>query len=161
MGNDRDLLPLIGAEAALRLGLAKPWEAAAALQAVGDGGGDYEPSFETEIARFAKLTDDAVGRLRADVAKNLEAAGGDAARVLARPGQSMLTLRSIAAARPTGAAHALGTKGGDPGAPLSTVSESRYVEFHPAGEGGMGIVYWALDTEMNRQVGSPPIRSSA
>jgi serine/threonine protein kinase len=41
---------------------------------------------------------------------------------------------------------------------LRPVAEGRYVDFLPVGEGGMGIVYWALDTELHRQVAFKVIR---
>jgi serine/threonine protein kinase len=37
----------------------------------------------------------------------------------------------------------------------------RYGEFKPAGEGGMGIVYWAIDTDLNREVAFKIIRPEA
>ena len=39
-----------------------------------------------------------------------------------------------------------------PSPPLRPMPAGRYAQFTPVGEGGMGIVYWALDTELNRQV---------
>lgn len=35
---------------------------------------------------------------------------------------------------------------------LRAVAADRYRAFHRVGEGGMGIVYWALDTDLNRHV---------
>lgn len=41
---------------------------------------------------------------------------------------------------------------------LRTLPIDRYGEFKPAGEGGMGIVYWAIDTDLNREVAFKIIR---
>ncbi|MCZ6785987.1 MAG: WD40 repeat domain-containing serine/threonine protein kinase, partial [Planctomycetota bacterium] len=46
----------------------------------------------------------------------------------------------------------------DTRAPLRDVTPERYVDFQAVGEGGMGIVYLALDTELNRQVAFKVVR---
>ncbi|MDF1699728.1 MAG: serine/threonine-protein kinase [Planctomycetota bacterium] len=44
---------------------------------------------------------------------------------------------------------------------LRTLPTDRYGEFKPAGVGGMGIVYWAIDTDLNREVAFKIIRPVA
>jgi WD40 repeat protein/serine/threonine protein kinase len=153
VGSERDLTAFLAAEAALRLGLAKPWEIAAALQAMWDAR-SADVSFEAEVARFARLDTEALACLRAEVERSLREAHGDPMRALAMPGRS--ALGSIVGVVSPGTE----SQGRHPGdvPTLRTVPKSRYVDFHPAGEGGMGIVYWALDTEMNRQVAFKIVR---
>ena len=46
----------------------------------------------------------------------------------------------------------------EPPHPLRDLAEDRYLDFEPCGEGGMGIVYWALDQDLNREVAFKIVR---
>ncbi len=66
------------------------------------------------------------------------------------------------ALRGLGALEALSTDEGDAAvAHVRTLAPDRYRDFAPAGEGGMGLVYWAIDTDLNREVAFKVVRPSA
>ena len=50
---------------------------------------------------------------------------------------------------------------GDDDSRLRSLPDRRYGEFKVAGEGGMGIVYWALDTDLSRQVALKIVRPTS
>lgn len=151
--------PLVAAEAALRLGLAKPWEIVAALQAAWDATPDHAGDFERELGRIAGINEEGLQRLRVEVVASLARANSDPGRADACGHATTGVFRTVLGPPRPDSARV-------PADPPSTsqlrrVGESRYVAFHPAGEGGMGIVYWALDTEMNRQVAFKIVRPDA
>ncbi len=41
---------------------------------------------------------------------------------------------------------------------LRPLAADRYDDFRPVGQGGMGIVYWAIDRDLNREVAFKVVR---
>jgi serine/threonine protein kinase len=142
------LRDVLTAEVAVELGVAEPRDVSAALQRLWDRRGEAHVSLSSEIARIADLEPAAMARVDAEVD-----------RILAWAAEP----RAAAPPEATGPTSPVAARVGPPGEELHlrTPTPGRYREFAPVGEGGMGIVYWALDTELNRQVAMKVVRPQA
>ncbi len=157
----REFRELLAADAALMLGVAEAHDVAAALMRYWPRRDEPGASFGSELAHIARLSDDALARIRAEVERLVGEAGGDAQVALTRHGGLD---RSIHLALGHGGANltrALSVLGVPIRAPLRSLPADRYVGFEAAGIGGMGVVYAAIDTEMNRRVAFKMVRPHA
>jgi formylglycine-generating enzyme required for sulfatase activity/serine/threonine protein kinase len=113
-------------------------------------------SILAELREVAGLTDEGAARLEAEAAKLIEEVQGDARLALAVRGgidRSIHDELSQAGADVVGRLVEAGA-----GASLREVPEGRYRGFQEIGRGGMGLVYLALDTELNRRVAMKVVR---
>ncbi len=132
---------LLAADVAVGLGVATPEGAAAALVRFWQQGGD--------LVDALTLDEESSRRVRAEVARLLGETADDAALALTRRGGVNRRLRQALTQQGAGAAVR---------PPLRTVDPARYTDFSAIGQGGMGAVYLALDTELGRDVAFKVIR---
>jgi len=145
---------LLFADLALTLGVTGPGEVARALERHWVGGPDDAPLPQALEAAGA-LTREQRRQVEREVERLVADAEGDAAIALARRGGID---RSIHASLRPETSVALLREGAGSRAPLRTLPPDRYREFTLVGKGGMGFVYLALDTELNRRVAFKMVR---
>jgi serine/threonine protein kinase/WD40 repeat protein len=146
--NDRNFRELLFADVALARGAADAAQVALALQR-------YWEKEVPSVADALALDADRHAEVGAEVAQALEAADGDPAVAVARRGGID---RDIHASLRPETSTALMRDGAGARAPLRTLAPERYQDFSLVGKGGMGYVYLALDTELNRRVAFKMVR---
>jgi hypothetical protein len=141
---------LLAADVAVARGLADPAAVAGALQRVWEGGAGA-PGLAAALA----IDGAAWEAVDEEVARLVVEAGGDAAAALARRGG---LARTIFQSLEPETSHALLEGGAGVRTSLRALPTHRYREFSLIGKGGMGVVYLALDTELNRRVAFKMVR---
>jgi len=151
MAHEHDARDLLAADVALSRGAAEARDLTAALIRRRDGKGVDAPTFEKELAQSAHIPADVLSRICAEIDRVLDEAGGDSRLALSlRGGVDPSLSEALGAGDGRSQVPSSPESGGR--TPLRTVPRDRYVEFARIGIGGMGVVYAARDTELNRPV---------
>ncbi|MHC4471283.1 MAG: hypothetical protein ACYS99_10000, partial [Planctomycetota bacterium] len=152
MVDPRTFRQLLVADLALVLDIAPARDVALALQRFWERKGEGEARLAEELARIAGLTDEQVAHLESEADRCVEEAGGDPRRAVGLRGGVDHTLHLELSRVDVPLLRAIGEAGAVPRAQLRTTPVTRYIDFASIGQGGMGAVYLALDTELNRRV---------
>ncbi len=122
---------------------------------------DDAGAFLRELRRVAKLPEDGLAAFESEADQLIEAAGDQVQAAVTRRGGFDRTIFLALEEKGPEASRALTHLGAKVRAPLRTLPDDRYVAFEVAGEGGMGLVYAALDTELNRRVAFKMVKPAA
>jgi WD40 repeat protein/serine/threonine protein kinase len=152
---------LLTADLALALGIADARAVAEALARCCDGGGVKARKFLPELGRRVDLDPTQVALLEAELDRALEQAGGDAHTAVLRRGGVDHTIHAALSEDREQMTRVLAHAGAGVRTPLRSAPPHRYQQFKSVGQGGMGIVYLALDTELNRNVAFKVVRPDA
>ena len=156
--SDQTLDDLLFMDVALMEGAVSGREAAAALLQHWDRRGRTANTLADVLQRTAGLTETQVQDLTKKAADLLNQAEGNAyAAITERGGLDQDLLASISRRAPQVSRH-LATLRTPVRVPLRTAPKRRYLDPSVIGEGGMGIVYWAVDTELSRPVAMKVVR---
>jgi len=158
MTQSNEFRQLLVADLALVMGIAPARDVAAALQRYWDGREERPLRLAAEIARIAGLDDEAVRRLETAAEDLVAQAGGDPLRALGLRGGIDGTIHAELTRLDVALPDAISAAGVESREPLRAVAPGRYRDFTVIGAGGMGIVYRALDTELNRPVALKIVR---
>jgi serine/threonine protein kinase len=133
-------------------------QAAMALLRVWSGTGPRDGGVLAHaLAEAAGLSPADITALRAEAA-DLVRRHGDARTALDARGGLDVRIRAAVSSRDARVSQQLTRLGTRIRHPLRALPPQRYLDFLPVGQGGMGVVYWALDAEMNRAVAFKVVR---
>ncbi|MDJ0973812.1 MAG: protein kinase [Planctomycetota bacterium] len=157
MASAEGLRELLIADLALMRGLVKAHDVAAALMRTWseDAGADR---LLDELTRIARLDPSALRDVTTEADDLISQAKGSVQGAVSRRGGLDRSIHVALSDAGANLSSALTSIGAGARAPLRSLHADRYVDFEPAGEGGMGLVYLALDTELNREVAFKMVR---
>ena len=156
----REFRELLFADVALINDVASARDIALAIQRFWERREEEGASLADELGRIAELDQGALSGVRRVVERLVSDADGDPRQALSVRGgidQSLHRGLSVVA----GGVRSCIDGGVERRVPLRSLDENRYQEFERIGEGGMGVVYRGLDTDLNRVVAFKVVRPDA